>query len=753
MLAWVVKWRNVSILRIYSKIYNMQKYSIQLFLSVALGAAFSVYMFEVGHTRTLLTGLANFALPTIAAFVVLIIYSKLAAKAKAQKEAKLESERKAVEAKREAAEKAQKEAEEEEVRRVAEAERLEAERQETKKRNLRDLVHRSSGSLFNYLTGFVAELEDPSEILSFRAKSSFAPTGNNHGGNKVIAVWSRGVSTLSPKDKLALVLAELLQSTGHFYQHQYDSLRAGIIYNNGNCGIEVRDSFLHESFMGFIRRNSLLIGPDEAFSLAFNAYGRHFPQGVPLIDHLIKKGTNWFGSGEIISSKIFNDNFNPFNLFLGTLKSSNEAVFFDSDESLVTIAPPGCGKTQCHVLPNLVSYCGPIIALDVKGECYEASHDVREYLGPVHRFSPLDIGNSAHYNPIDFVTDDPLKVWEEAQKLTKLIIVTDKSDHWDKRASELLTAIISHVKLNCEIKTMTEVCDWAYADMDEINKLVAFLATSPVNGMRRTGKAMLGTMKASPKMLESNLETLRGYLEAWQGDNITAITSKSDWSPSDFMSGKNSPSLFLVIPPTEIATYASVLRVMIGQHLEYFLRDHANPAVWPILFMLDEMPQLGEMEQITKAQAAGRSYNIKLWMFAQYAGQLQKAYGKEIADGMISSTGVRLYMNPSDETAKNLSEMLGETEDVITGIKEPLASSTDLMGREFTDDVIGRGKGEPPMRLNKVFYGSLDRDVLVRSTLTWALENVTLDDEALPSESVTEEAETEQEEASSLNFM
>ena len=33
--------------------------------------------------------------------------------------------------------------------------------------------------------------------------------------------------------------------------------------------------------------------------------------------------------------------------------------------SIVTIAPPGSGKTQCNVFPNLLTWNGPAVVLDI----------------------------------------------------------------------------------------------------------------------------------------------------------------------------------------------------------------------------------------------------------------------------------------------------------------------------------------------------------------------------------------------------
>jgi type IV secretion system protein VirD4 len=99
-------------------------------------------------------------------------------------------------------------------------------------------------------------------------------------------------------------------------------------------------------------------------------------------------GDFWLRKSDIAAS-IFRPQ-SKFALRLGTLPDGT-MLEFSGPESLITIAPPRTGKTQCHVLPNMLTWPGPAVVLDIKGEIYDQTHRWREAnVGPVHRFSPLD---------------------------------------------------------------------------------------------------------------------------------------------------------------------------------------------------------------------------------------------------------------------------------------------------------------------------------------------------------------------------
>ncbi len=69
-------------------------------------------------------------------------------------------------------------------------------------------------------------------------------------------------------------------------------------------------------------------------------------------------------------------------VFLGYAESDagqvQEPVWFTGEGGLVTIAPPGAGKGQSQIIPNLLTYDGPAIVLDIKRENYDLTHKWRQ---------------------------------------------------------------------------------------------------------------------------------------------------------------------------------------------------------------------------------------------------------------------------------------------------------------------------------------------------------------------------------------
>jgi type IV secretion system protein VirD4 len=385
-------------------------------------------------------------------------------------------------------------------------------------------------------------------------------------------------------------------------------------------------------------------------------------------------------------------------------KASDTWWYYDGEGSLITVAPPGSGKTQCQVFPNLLMWKGAAVVLDVKGEIYEqTSKWRRENVGPVYKFSPLDPATSHGYNPLAEVRADPDYLWEDARFLADMMIVPSgaKDPFWETRARDVLTAAIARVCLEQDVakRSMGAVLDILHGV--GWDKFVTYLeARVDFASMTRAGHS-LASME--PKTRDGVLQSALSSMSAWDGERIGRATRKSDWSPLDLRGGTN-PTIYICLKPNEVDSYISVLRVFIAQHIRTLTSTNV-PAhgVQPILFILDELPRLRHMPPVEEALEIGRQYGIKLWLFAQSLGQLKEAYPN--ADGMIGGCAVRMFMNPSlhDETAQKVSDDIGFQESVVDGTRVKVVEPNVLAGPDYKEVVIVMAANARTARLRKYF--------------------------------------------------
>ena len=160
--------------------------------------------------------------------------------------------------------------------------------------------------------------------------------------------------------------------------------------------------------------------------------------------------------------------------------------------------------------------------------------------------------------------------------------------------------------------------------------------------------------------------------------------------------------VYIYIAPNEVKSYLSVLRVFIGQHIRMLtggeVPERDSP---PILFMLDELPQLRNMPPVDEALFIGRKYGLRLWMFAQSVGQLKDEYDN--AEGMLGYCGVRIFMNLSgaDGMAEKISEELGYVESINDNSRRRLVEAAELAGPAYSERQIVIASGAKPAVVRK----------------------------------------------------
>ncbi|MET0559722.1 MAG: type IV secretory system conjugative DNA transfer family protein [Solirubrobacterales bacterium] len=413
-------------------------------------------------------------------------------------------------------------------------------------------------------------------------------------------------------------------------------------------------------------------------------------------------GGAWLGSGEVGASPYAEQG--AYGLHIGSFEDG-QPLTYTGEGSMVTIAPPGSGKTQCNVFPNLLSWPGPAVVLDISGDIYEHTAAWRAAnVGPVYKFSPLEPEESHKYNPLTFVRSEPDYIWEDSRLLAEMMIVPSLSadPFWENEARTLLTAAIAHVCYSNppEQRPMHAVLDILFGG-EAWNQMIVGLRMAVDVRVMTQHATSLSAM--NEKTLNSVLQTARSSLSAWTGERVARATERSDWNPLDLRGGAK-PTIYIYIRPNEVDSYLSLLRVFIGQHIRVLTGGAVPPReAPPILVMLDELPRLRYMAPIDEGLSIGRKYGLRLWMFAQSVGQFKTAY--ENADGLLGSCAVRVFMNPggADGLAEQISEELGYVDSVNDGTRRRLVEAAELSGPGYQDLEIVFSTGGKPAKVKKDF--------------------------------------------------
>ncbi len=538
---------------------------------------------------------------------------------------------------------------------------------------------------------------------------------------QVLCAITRNLAGMDNRELTYLRVAQLLDSTANGENPLFRKWRAALIWGDGKAVVGTEYHFNlppadeASPVAAAMDRWNMSVEQTLNAMQQFIAAAGTDPNSSPAVrqialeikDQIAPTGSSGWLKPSDVQGTVFAQQ-SPHPLYIGAF-ADGTWLSYSGDGSIVTIAPPGSGKTQCNVFPNLLMWNGPAIVLDVSGDIYENTAAWRSSnVGPVFKFSPLDPEDSHKYNPLTFVRQEPDFIWEDSRLLAEMMIVPSGAadPFWENEARTVLTSAIAYVCYSNgpTDRPMYAVLDVLFGGQAWKDMILGLKMAIDVRVMTQHATSL---ESMNEKTLSSVLQTARSSLGAWTGERVARVTARSDWNPLDLRNGTN-PTIYISVRPNEVEAYLSLLRVFIGQHIRVLTGGPVPPRdAAPILVMLDELPRLRYMAPVDEALNIGRKYGLRLWMFAQSVGQLQTSY--ENANGMLGSCAVRIYMNPSgaDGLAERLSEELGYVDSLNDNSRRRLVEAAELAGPAYNNQQLVLSMGTRPAAVQKSFAYSI----------------------------------------------
>lgn len=445
----------------------------------------------------------------------------------------------------------------------------------------------------------------------------------------------------------------------------------------------------------------------------------------------LDKGARWMTIRELEEDGALTFKKTPASMLIGySVEPTPRPVYFNGHESLISVGGPGSYKTTAQVVPNLLTFKGSAIVLDVKGELWELTAGRRSEFGPVYRFSPSNPEQRSDcYNPFDFISRDPDLANIECTILAQELIPINpntRQPYFDNSARAYIAAIATamvlyHERKNADFTQLAELLsintstDKPDAHAQGVIDLLRKVGSKHKLPNLLTAATALNSGFNSDDWFEAVIDIARKSLSRFtMGGLPKRATATSDWSPADLRSCTGT-TVYLNIPTSDLEAFAPILRLMFYQHMRVLLRTQVRHDDVPITFFLDELPQLGNFRSILQLQETGRGSGLRLSMFVQNMGQLRDAYGVERGQSISQDARVRSYLKPDDHLADALSKRLGETRNIFTGEREPLATPQQLAGPEFIGKmVVIASESHPVVLYRKRWFEIPELKALVR---------------------------------------
>ena len=337
----------------------------------------------------------------------------------------------------------------------------------------------------------------------------------------------------------------------------------------------------------------------------------------------------------------------------------------DWPEHILCFAPTRSGKGVGLVVPTLLTWSGSVIVHDIKGENWTMTAGWRARFGRVLKFDPTSPDSDA-YNPLLEVRRGDCEV-RDVQNIADILLdpegALERRNHWEKTSHSLLVGAILHV---------------LYAEANKTLAGVANFLSDPKRPIESTLRAMMTTAHLGPdgvhpviassarELLNKSdnersgvLSTAMSFLGLYRDPVVARVTRQCDWRISDLVEGNRPVTLYLVVPPSDIARTKPLVRLLLNQIGRRLTEElDAKRKRQRLLLMLDEFPALGRLDFFESALAFMVGYGLKAFLIAQSLNQIEKAYGQN--NSILDNCHVRVSFATNDErTAKRVSDALG----------------------------------------------------------------------------------------------
>ncbi len=386
-------------------------------------------------------------------------------------------------------------------------------------------------------------------------------------------------------------------------------------------------------------------------------------------------------------------------------------------------APTGSGKGVGFVIPNLLYWEDSVFVHDIKLENYELTSGWRAKMGQkVYCWSPADPDGITHcYNPIDWISDKSGQMVDDVQKIANLIM--PEREFWNNEARSLFVGVVLYlVAVPEKVKSFGEVVRTMRSD-DVVYNLAVVLDTlgqdiHPVAYMN-----IAAFLQKADKERSGVISTMNSNLELWANPLIDTATASSDFNIMDFK--RTLTTVYVGLTPDNLQRLQPLMQIFYQQATEFLARRLPGPDdPYGVMFMMDEFPTLGKMEQFMSGIAYFRGYHVRLFLIIQDTEQLKGIYEEAGMNSFLSNSTYRVTFAANNvETANLISQLVGnKTVDQVSSNKpkfldfNPSSRSLNVSKTQrallLPQEVIGLPRDEqilliescPPIKSNKIKY-------------------------------------------------
>lgn len=373
----------------------------------------------------------------------------------------------------------------------------------------------------------------------------------------------------------------------------------------------------------------------------------------------------------------------------------NRDVAYTGEAHLITIAPTGAGKGRSVIIPNLLTYSGPVIVTDPKGENRAVTEHARRAMGQkTIVLEPFGEHGTHSLNPFDMFKLPHSDRETDSQMFAELLATGNTGSgidvFWHNSAFGLLSGVIAYIaslddpeiaqrfeasegnlsKLLSQVKKNNNGSRVTFGNLirtlhcdDVVYNLAVMLDTIGKQIPPLAYREISAFLQKADKERSGVLSTANSYLKAFGSDKALLAMDYSSFSLREIVNG-DPLTVYLIIPPDKLKSHKAMLRVWIGAMLRAITNRDSIPKQ-RTLMMLDECAELGTFPFLETTITLCRGYGLQTWTFWQDLSQLKHYYPFSWPT-IINNCGIMQFFGANNyQVSNDLADYVGIESNII----------------------------------------------------------------------------------------
>jgi type IV secretion system protein VirD4 len=316
-------------------------------------------------------------------------------------------------------------------------------------------------------------------------------------------------------------------------------------------------------------------------------------------------------------------------------------------DSVGLIGPPRFGKSSGVVIPTLLTWDGPLVAISSRADLFNATRHWRDRLarrrgGEVHLYDPFGVVSnetSVRWSPLAGC-DDPSVCWTRALDMTKMVprVAGSGGGVFRSYTAAILRALFHAAALSGG--GLDDLTRWL--DTQDFRTPVTVLDTSasPARGWADVLRNLEGPLDQFQRQV---LAAVRTCIDATAHVNVRASTRDSNLDIHRLL--RTNSTLFVVVP-TWTKVVASLMLGLIGAVTSsasgLAAQSPGGRLEPPLLLALDDMVELAPDPAMTSRLREGGNMGVLTLWTAQSTAQLRDEFGGDAQQALLAATTVKM---------------------------------------------------------------------------------------------------------------